>query len=49
VTVDVTTNLITLAGPTWPETESPAFDGTKPDVLVPGGAKVTVSGTIQAK
>jgi hypothetical protein len=49
VTVDVATNLITLAGPTWPETESPTFDGTKPDVLVPGGAKVTVSGTIQAK
>ena len=40
--------MITLGGVTWPEVESPAFDGSKPDVLVAGGGKVTVSGTIQA-
>jgi hypothetical protein len=49
VTVDVATNVITLGGVTWPEVESPAFDLSKPDVLVAGGGKVTVSGTIQAK
>ena len=34
---------------TWPEVDFPAFDGSKPDTLVAGGGKVTVSGTIQAK
>lgn len=49
VAVDVATNLITLSGPTWPEVQSPTFDGSMPDVLVPGGGKVTVSGILQAK
>ena len=49
VTVDVATNVITLGGVTWPEVTSPSFDSTVADVLVPGGGKVTVSGTIQAK
>lgn len=49
VTVDVATNVITLGGVTWPEVDSPSFDSTVPDVLVAGGGKVTVSGTIQAK
>ena len=48
VTVDVATNIITLGGVTWPEVSSPSFDSTVPDVLVVGGGKVTVSGTIQA-
>ncbi len=49
VTVDVATNTITLASPTWHEVESPRFDGSKPDVAVAGGGSVTVSGTIHAK
>ena len=48
VTVDVATNVITLGGVVWPEVNSPSFDGSVPDVLVGGGGKVTVSGTIQA-
>ena len=48
VTVDVATNVITLGGVTWPEVDFAAFDGSKPDTLVAGGGKVTVSGTIQA-
>ena len=48
VTVDVKTNILSLGGVTWPEVESPTFDGSKPDVIVSGGGTVTVSGTIQA-
>jgi hypothetical protein len=48
VKVDIATNIITLSGPTWPEVTSPSFDGSAADVLVSGGAKVTVSGEIQA-
>lgn len=48
VTVDVATNVITLGGVVWPEVNSPSFDSSVPDVLVAGGGKVTVSGTIQA-
>jgi hypothetical protein len=47
VTVDVVKNVITIGSTTWPEVQALKFDASA-DVLVPGGAKVTVSGTIQA-
>jgi hypothetical protein len=49
VTVNTTTNVITLGGVTWPEVSMVSFDTTKPDTLATGGGKVTVSGILQAK
>jgi hypothetical protein len=47
VTVDVTTNLITITPVTWPEVQAISFDGSA-DKPVAGGGTVTVSGIIQA-
>lgn len=47
VTVDLTTNVLTIGATTWPEVQPIMFDGS-PDMPVAGGATVTVSGTIQA-
>jgi len=49
VTVDTTTNVITLGDVTWPEVSVVSFDGSTPDTLVPGGGKVTVAGILHAK
>jgi hypothetical protein len=48
VTVDVTTNVITLGSVTWPEVSMVSFDPAVPDTLATGGGKVTVSGVLQA-
>lgn len=47
VTVDVATNVITIGTTTWPQVQG-VGSAASPDVLVPGGAKITVSGTIHA-
>jgi hypothetical protein len=48
-TVNLATNVITLNGVVWPEVQSPSFDGTTADTLVPSGSKVTLSGVLQAQ
>ncbi|MFO0668955.1 MAG: hypothetical protein U0235_04895 [Polyangiaceae bacterium] len=49
VSVNTTTNVITITGVVWPEVTSPSFDGSGADTLVPSGAKVTVTANITAK
>ena len=47
VSVNLTTNIVTLATVTWPEVDSIHFDGSA-DTKTPGGGTVTAAGVLQA-